>query len=297
MRGSRALGFLLALGVAGEVRAAPLDLYEWMAVAPIVVDGRVRADDGRYVEITVTAPIRGGPAAGALLKVDLKRVNRDREDGQHALKLEAGRDYLLLLSRLPDRMAGADPVYEVVRGVEGAREVPLEGAPALLDAAERLARIQDRKDENGSWHALREMLEETNPILLENSLDLHLKFERGDLELLPVLRPLLDHPRPDVRVRVATLVGQIVRRRRVPEIPDGEGLLGELYGRARADPAVPVRVAATAAFGGVVGRGPEEVLKEISRSDPDQAVRYEAERILYERRLDAAPGGTPPSAR
>jgi hypothetical protein len=275
---------VLASGCAAAAAiAAPLDLYEWAATAPVVAVVEVQNDRGKFLDVEVAQCLRGGIAAGTRLWVDLKRANRDREEGRSALELESGPSYLVLLRRDEKRTNDHQPVFGLVRGIDGARELPAEGAPAVLDAMRRFVEVQDRKDEIAAWTSFREMLEETNPVLLGTSLDLFLKFRRGDLPLLPVLRPLLDHPRPDLRASAARLIGQIVERKAEGEIPDDVGILAELYARARRDPAVEVRVAATEAVGGIAGIGPEEILREIARSDPDQAVRYEAQKRLYER--------------
>ena len=267
--------------------AAPPNLYEWVASAPLVAAAEIRNDRGKYTDFELTDVLRGAVPKGTRLMVDVKRANRDREEGRDALRLDPDRQYLLLLRRDDRRSTAELTVYGIVRGIDGARGLPAEGAPAVLDAVRRFVAVQDRKDEIAAWKSFREMLEETNPLFLETALDLFAMFRRGDLALLPVLRPLLEHPRPDLRARTARLVGQIVERRAEGEIPDDVGILAELYGRARRDDAVEVRVAATSALGGIVGQGPEEILREIARSDPEQAVRYEAQKLLYER--NAAP--------
>ncbi len=284
-----ALGGLWLALAASPTFAAPMDFYEWVAPAPVVVAGQLRNDRGKYLEIEITDVLRGAARPGSQVMVDLKRANRDREEGRGALRIEEDRRYLLLLQRDGARSTAEVTVYGLVRGIDGARELPAEGSAALLDSLRRFVEIQDRKDEIAAWKSFREMLEETNPILLETSLDLFLKFRRGDLALLPVLRPLLDHPRPDLRARAARLIGQIVEHRDEKEVPDDAGVLAELFGRARRDDSVDVRVAATIALGGIGGRGPEEILREIARSDPEQEVRYQAQRLLYERGAQPSP--------
>jgi hypothetical protein len=284
------LGIPGTVFAAGAALASPLCLYEWIALAPVVAVAQTHSDGGRFVEVQLTDVFRGGLPAGSRLMIDLKRANRDREEGRRALRLEADRKYLVLLRRDGTRSSDDLPVFGLVRGIEGARELPAEGSQAVLDAIRRFVEVQDRKDEIAAWKSFRDMLEETNAIFLETSLDLFLKFRRGDLALLPVLRPLLDHPRPDLRARTARLVGQIVEHRAEAEIPNEDGILGEIYARARRDPSAAVRVAATAALGGITGMGPEEILREIARSDPEQAVRYEAEKGLFERKAGRRPG-------
>ncbi|MBZ5640524.1 MAG: HEAT repeat domain-containing protein [Acidobacteriia bacterium] len=289
-----AAGIVLA---ATSASSAPPDLYEWIALAPVVAVAEPQHDAGKFMETRLANVLRGGLPEGSRVMIDVKRANRDREDGRRALRLETDRRYLVLLRRDGSRVADDLPVFGLVRGIDGARELPAEGSAAVLDAIARFVQVQDRKDEIAAWKSFREMLEETNPLFLETSLDLFLKFRRGDLTLLPVLRPLLDHPRPDLRVMTARLVGQIVEHHTEDEIPADDGTLTALYGLARRDPKAVVRVAATAAVGGIAGNGPEEVLEEIAHSDPEQSVRYEAEKSLYERRAAPRPEGRAPATR
>ena len=283
------LVLLAAVGSATASGTVPVNLYEWIAVAPCVAAAEFREEDGKFAVVRLEEVFRGDLAPGTRVAVDLRRANRDREEGRTALRFEPERRYLVLLKRDPSRSRHELPVYDLVRGIEGTREIPAEGSRGILDAIGHFVRIQDRKDEIAAWKAIREMLDATNPLLLETSLDLFLKFRRGDAELLPALRPILDHPRPDLRARAARLIGQIVGGRAGGGLSDDGAVLAELYGHARRDPSAEVRIAATSALGGIQGSGPREVLREIARSDPEQAVRYEAERLLFERDAGSKP--------
>jgi HEAT repeat protein len=135
------------------------------------------------------------------------------------------------------------------------------------------------------------MLDGTNPIVLKTALEQFQKFRRGDPELLLTLRPLLDHPESGIREDAARLIGQIVARHAGEEVPEEAELRGELIAAARRDPATPVRIWATVALGAFADAAAEEVLEEISESDPEQNVRYAAEKTLLERRKRASGGG------
>jgi len=260
------------------------NLYEWVATAPVVVAGPVRSDDTRYIELEVKRPFRGQVRAGSILRVDLKHANREREVGHAPLEMERGKIYLALLQPAPGGGKRGAPVYRLVRGCDGAKSIPAETEAAWLDATTVFVEIQDRKDELSAWRSFARMLEETNPILVETALDLFLKFRRGDASLLSTVRPLLDHPRPDFRERAARLLGQVFVRSRDEPLPDLDGIQAELIAHARRDVATAVRVAATRSLGSLQNQALEQVLSEIARQDPDQSVRYEAERVLFERR-------------
>ena len=288
----RTLPVLLAVLAAGsrisavtEPPPAPTRLgwYEWMGVAPIVVVAEVLADDGKLVQVLARTGIKGGVPAETVILVDLHSANRDRDLGVPALKLERGRAYALLLS--PSRAGKREErhVFDLVRGIRGARPLPAEGAPAIVEAARRLGEIQERKDDALLWESLPEFLEETNPVLVEAALDLYVKFRRGDVSIVPSLELLLDHPRPDFRDHAALLLGAILSRDSARDLPERSTVVATLAGRARRDDDAQVRRTATAALASLNDAGIDEILRAIAKDDPDQNVRFEAEKRLYER--------------
>lgn len=272
-----AFGALVAAAASPPAR----NLYEWMALAPVVVAGQVLVDDGRYVEVLVQAVGRGQVAVGQRLLVDPRRANADRSEASRPLELERGADYLLLLR--PQRARRGQTIYELARGVEGARPLPPEGAEVWVEAARQLAEVQDRNDEEATWAAFEQMLASDNPILLDTVLELFAKFRRAEPRLLPRLRKLFAHPRPDLRRRALLVAGDAIRGRPEEALPDPEPLLGDIAGRARGDDRSDVRAAAVEALADFPGTRAEALLRQIAREDPEQEVRYRAERALYER--------------
>jgi hypothetical protein len=219
------------------------------------------------------------------VRVNLRDANRDRDRELHrfALKLTQEEAYLLLLSPRAVKARDALPTFDLARGIGGVRELPAEGREALLGAVRRFVEVQDLDDDRLVWRELAGMLEETHPILVQTALDQFLKFHRGELEHLASLRPLLDHPSHQLRERAARVIGQIVLERRGAEIPDGRLLRNELVARARRDGQVSVRMAATEALGAFEGDAVVAILREIADDDPDQDVRYAAEKAVYDR--------------
>lgn len=276
-----------ALLLAPGSAAAQPNLFEWLALAPVVAAGENLGTYGKYAEFRVDAFLRGEGVSPSVIRVNVRRANRDRnrQVDKEALRFDKGLSYLLLLTPAATRKPDAPPTFELVRGARGAREIPPEGGETLLAAVRRFIRIQDRNDDRLTWREMSAMIEETNPVLIQTALDQFLKFQRGDSGLLGSLRPLLDHPSPSTRERAALLIGQIVARNGTEPIPDGPVLQSELVAKARRDSAVSVRVAATRALNGFRGRTVAEILEEIARADPDQSVRYAAERLIYERRM------------
>jgi len=260
-----------------------LGWYEWMGVAPIVVVAEVLADDGKLVQALTRTGIKGGVPTDAVLLVDLHKANRERDVGVPALKLERGRAYALLLTPSRNGKREDRQVFDLVRGIKGARALPAEGAPAVVEAARRLGEIQERKNDALLWESLPEFLEETNPVLVEAALDLYVKFRRGDVSIVPSLELLLDHPRPDFREHATLLLGAILSREAARNLPERATVVATIAGRARRDEDPQVRRTATASLASLEDAGIDEILRAIAKDDPDQNVRFEAEKRLYER--------------
>ena len=53
-------------------------------------------------------------------------------------------------------------------------------------------------------------------MLVDAALDLYVKFRREQVASIPIVQPLLEHPRPDVRRRAALLLGRVLVARRAP---------------------------------------------------------------------------------
>jgi len=67
------------------------------------------------------------------------------------------------------------------------------------------------------------------------------------------------------------------------DIAERSVVIGELTSRARRDDDAHVRRTATAALAALPDNGISETLRAIAHDDPDQDVRFEAERAVYER--------------
>ncbi len=185
-----------------------LGLYDWMATAPVVIAADIVADDSKFVKALTRRAFKGGPVVDAAVLVDLRRANRDREMGTPALDLEKGRSYILLLQASPRGKKEPYPVFDIVRGVRGAKPLPAEGSAAMIAAVARLAEVQQRNNDDFLWASLPGFLEDDNPILVDAALDLYVKFHRETAALIPVLSPLLGNPRPDVRRRAAVVLSR-----------------------------------------------------------------------------------------
>ena len=265
-----------------------LGLYDWMATAPVVIAADIVTDDSKFVKAITRRTFKGTLVVDGPVLVDLRRANRDREMGTPALDLEKGRAYLLLLQASPRGKKEPYPVFDIVRGVRGAKPLPTDGSAATIAAVARLAQVQQRDNDDFLWASLPRFLEDENPILVDAALDLYVKFHRETAALIPVVSPLLGHPRPDVRRRAALVLGRTLERAESADVPERRDVIAELSGRARRDDDLTVRRAATAALAALPDAGIDETLRAIARDDPDQYVRFEAEKAVSERSQAAA---------
>lgn len=288
------LATLLLLSSTGSARSGvdPLNLYEWTGPAPIVVAARSLGHDGKHVEVAIERVFRGALDASATVRVDVRRANRERTE--HAdlapLRLDVGESFLLLLEPGGKASAGRPRLFELVRGVRGARPLPAEGAAAVLEVVELLVEVQDLRDHGRTWDRLTELLDDRRPVVVEIALQQFVKFREGGPDHLEAVRPLLAHSDAEIRRLSSELIGQIVERQASRGMAGESPLREDLAARARRDPDPAVRIAAATALGSFGGSAVDEILAEMAAEDPDQDVRYVAETLIYDRRrgLEAA---------
>ena len=96
-------------------------------------------------------------------------------------------------------------------------------------------------------------------------------------------------------MRALNIAAQIIERADDESLPEADLMRTEFIGRARRDDDPRVRSAAVDALAQLDLAGIDLLLEEIARDDPDQTVRYSAERRLLdraERRLNSADADT-----
>ena len=101
MVSTRALNLLILILVALPVSAATrtLNLFEWSATAPIVVQCVVVGEVGKYTMVRAETVFRGEIETGDDVLIDVKESNRSRLYQLHkkALRLELDTTYFVLL--------------------------------------------------------------------------------------------------------------------------------------------------------------------------------------------------------
>ena len=176
---------LVAVFLAGATETpadSDMNLYEWIAVADEVVVGRVLAQEGKHVLVRAENPLKGSIPAGSDLLVAQREANRKRTSSQRALRLKHGLRYMLLLnySGQSGKKADALPVYSLARGVAGAREMPREGEPAMIEAVETFIRIQEMNSDSAQWRSFAELVGDgSNHLVTITALQMFLKYRRG----------------------------------------------------------------------------------------------------------------------
>jgi HEAT repeat protein len=255
----------LAAGTPGDVRAVSeprpepirLGLYEWNGDRADR-DRREHRRGRRQARSrpVVLSPIKGGLAVGAVILIDQRQANRDREFGVGGARPHEGQGVPLAVEALDAtqeyrrRRSTTSCVASAARGCFRSK-----GGAATIAAAARLAEVQERRSDEFVWETLPDFLQDENPVLVDEALDLYVKFRRERVALVPVVQPLLEHPRPDVRRRAAILLGRVLVRAEAGQVAERPEVVAELMGRARRDDDVAVRREATSALAAVAGCG------------------------------------------
>lgn len=269
-----------------EPKADAASLYERIASGALVVRARCRFP-GKRAAIDVLEILKGTCGATSL-QVAYRSDNYNRAPGTPKVEFQEGQESILVLERERDdrNRLRAEDRWELVGGWRGKIDLPPEGGPALVEAAQRLASIQTLKNQMEVWDAQRELLRERNPILVSAGFEEVLKFRLGDETLVTPLLGHLDGPRPEFRVLACRVLGQMFdrSRRTGKEIPSADLLTSETLARASGDESSEVRAEAVRALRELKRKELLDPLARIASNDPSQMVRYEAQLGVLELR-------------
>ncbi|MGH9867712.1 MAG: HEAT repeat domain-containing protein [Candidatus Polarisedimenticolia bacterium] len=284
---------LAALAAIGGPRAEveALTLYQKTGRATLVVRARALSASTRRPQVLVIETIKGNYPERTNLTV--VPHFEDRGNPTPWLKREVfrtGEESLLFLQPYVDDFGrpGHADTWEVLGANHGKLDIPPEGADALLDAVRRFASVLALGQMEAQSEALRGMLREKNPYLLEAALLECRRFALARAEDSQSLVPLFEHPRPDLRRGALDVLVQILKTDGA-QSETGESYRPRLFeavaGRARMDEDASVREGAVAALEAFGDRTALSVLDSMGTADTSQQVRYQA--LVAARRLRA----------
>jgi hypothetical protein len=259
-----------------------LTLFQVIARADLVVHVRVTDGAQRYAMVEVLETYRG-ESPGSRLRIDFRDLNLQLR-GQEAIVFTAGEDDVLFLEKPSWRKPKEKnrDIYALFHARRGKMLLPPEGAGISLEAVREMARLVDRPPED-QVASLRALMIRPNPILREAALDELNRMRACSLDDLTPLSTLARDPMPAIRARALATIGLVLQDQGDELAQEPRRIALELCReRARNDAAPEVRVEATRSLASWERR--DDVipdLRAIASGDPDQSVRYEAERILF----------------
>ena len=267
-----------AVAATEEIKPVVPTLYERIAAGSLVVRARCRLT-GKRATVDVLETLKGS-CPTTTLQIAFRSENFNRTPGSPKIDFQEGQESILVLERERDDrdQLRAEDRWELVGGWRGKIDLPPEGGPALVQAAQRLAAIQAIKNQLEVWSAQRDLLREANPILVTAGFEEILKFHLGDETLVTPLLAHLDGPRPEFRIQACKVLAQMFGkgRRTGKEIPSADLLTSEALARASGDESPEVRTEAVRALRELKRKELLDPLARIASNDPSQMVRFEA---------------------
>jgi len=271
-----------ALLSVGRVRAdvEVLSLYQMTARAPLVARVRGLSGATRRPHVEVVRIFKGHYAAGTLQVVPTWIDRTDPIPGVEREVFREGEESILFLRPYVDEFGrpGDDRTFSVLSAARGKVDLPSEGSDAVVEAIVRFVQILELKDHNEQGVALRSLLRESSPMLLEAGIEECVRFRFVIPEDADAILSLLAHPRPGFRAGAIGLVRILVL-----DFPsaDNQRLFDSVAGAARLDSDPSVRIGAVRALESFGTEAAFVVIERIGRFDSNQDVRYEAQVAAY----------------
>jgi hypothetical protein len=280
---------LAAVSAAGTAHAQEtLSLYQKTGRALLVVRARAVSDSTRRPQLFVLETIKGNYPERT--RITIVPYFEDKTRPSTTLKREVykeGEESLLFLTPYVDDFGrpGEAGVYSVLGANTGKIDIPPEGSEAMLDAVRRFSAILAMGQMEAQGAALRALLREKNPWLIEAGLQEIRRFQLAEPSDLDALIALIENPRPDFRGGALDLVLQILRESGTDIAMEAGRLpaFQAVAARARMDDQPAVRARAVAALEAFNDTAALSLLESVGTSDPSQQVRYEA--LVAARRL------------
>lgn len=285
-------GVLLACALAAAAPARAeridLDLYEKVALAPLVVRGQLEEEPERRARVRVLEVLRGG-YSGSHLEISYRLINFERPYWQEKIAFEEGEEALLFLVPQQDWRGGIPRPdrFILFKGPDGKITLPAEGRQVWLDAARRLATLASIEDTRALFDSLRALAADDNPLLVEVGLRQARKHGLADERLAQALLDLVLRPDGRFRAEALELAAEMIQKpaRGERSLALRDHLLGLATALAEEASEVETRRAAVRLLASGGTPAARAKLEAISQADPSQDVRYEAAVAVYRMRL------------
>lgn len=259
-----------------------LTLFQLLARADLIVHVVVQDGSKRYAMVDIRETLKG-EAPTPKLRIDFRDLNLQLR-GQDLIVFTEGEEYVLFLEKPNWRKPKESnrDIYALFHGRRGRMLLPPEGLGVPLEAVREMAKLVGRTPED-QIENFRALMIRPNPILRQALLEELTRMQACSIADLGPLSTLARDPLPAIRAQALAAIGVVLREPGDEVAQEPRRIALELCReRARNDAAVAVRVEATRSLASWDRR--EDVipdLRAIATGDPDQAVRYEAERILF----------------
>jgi len=260
----------------------PLTLFQLLARATLVVHVRVKDGAQRYASVDVLETLLGESPA-ARLRIDFRDLNLQLR-GQDLIVFNNQADYVLFLEKPTWRKPKEKnrDLYALFHGRRGQMLLPPEGLGVPLEAIREMAKLVGRPPED-QVESLRALMIRPNPILRQAVLEELTRMRACSIADLGPLSTLARDPLPAIRGQALATIGMVLKDPGDEMSQEPRRIALELCReRARNDAAPSVRVEAVRALSSWDRR--DDVvpdLRAVAGIDPDQSVRYEAERVLF----------------
>jgi hypothetical protein len=293
-----ALTLLAASESAPRSDVRPLTLYQMTARAALVVHARALSDSTRRPPMQILEVFKGRYPRDRLLIVPFEQNFANPKPWLRREVFRKGVEYFLFLNSYdPDSDDDAFPLedspedkaevtnrYVVLNAHRGVVAIPPEGGAAITAALKRFVKILSLRQYDLQAEALRALLRERNPFLVEAGLSEVERFRLGTDEEIEALLELIASPRDGFREGAVRLIGQIARRARSEErdLRRREEIFNRVAALAQGDSSSTARLEAVRTLGSIGGADAESLLRAVGRQDASQEVRYQAQIMLLE---------------
>ncbi len=257
-----------------------------------MVRARALSSSTRRPEVAVLEVFKGSYGRDTLTIVPTWVDNVNPMPGVGREVFTAGEESILFLEHYVDEYGrpGGPGVFSVLTSATGKIEIPTEGADALVTAVRRFTKILELPEHDAQMLAMRELLREANPFLIEAALAECLRFRAISVEDTQALLILVGHPRPDFRAGSLDMIGLLVRETRAAGLAAGsldQAVFDRVGSAALNDTDAPVRARAIVALEAFGTPAALALIETIGVEDTSQSVRYQAQVAAHRLRTRA----------